>query len=93
MGYVAIHLYREFWAMSKKSLILQAQTMDKENGDDDTFVIDETILSEFDTIQLFSYALALFIGGVVGDIFDLRKLVSAAFMALSISYLLLGLGG
>jgi sugar phosphate permease len=24
-GYVQIHLFREFWAMSKKSMILQAE--------------------------------------------------------------------
>ena len=67
--------------------------MDQQNGANDSFIIDEKVLSEFDTIQLFTYAIALYLGGVVGDIVDLRKLVSAAFLGVSFAFLLLGLGG
>jgi len=35
---VAIHLFREFWAMSKKSMILEAEETDLKDGvDDDSF--------------------------------------------------------
>jgi len=67
--------------------------MDLQNGADGSFVIDETVLSEFDTIQLFTYAIALFLGGVIGDIIDLRKLLSAAYLGASFAFMLLGLGG
>jgi sugar phosphate permease len=56
-------------------------------------VIDEEILSTFDTIQLFTYALALYFGGVIGDIVDIRKLLSFTYLCLGLSYMLLGLGG
>lgn len=44
-------------------------------------------------IQLFTYAIALFIGGVIGDIFDLRKLLTIAYFLLGLCYLMLALGG
>lgn len=85
-------MYREFWAMSKKSLILKAQMVEEKEGENN-FIIDEEVLSEFDTIQLFTYAIALYAGGVIGDIFDLRKLLSGAFALLGLAYFILGLGG
>lgn len=87
-GYVAIHLFREFWAMSKKSLILQSDSVN-----DDSFTIDATVISEFDTLQLFTYSVALFAGGVIGDIVDLRKLMSLTFALLGLAYLMLAIGG
>jgi len=88
---VAVHLFREFWAMSKKSMILQAEKMEEEDKNDN-FIIDKQVLSTFDTIQLFTYSIALYIGGVIGDIVDIRKLLTAAFALLGFSYFLLGLG-
>jgi hypothetical protein len=93
MGYVAIHLFREFWAMSKKSMILEAEEMDLADGkNDDSFLIDKQTLSRFDTIQLFTYSIALYIGGVIGDTFDIRKLLTIAYALLAFAYFLLGLG-
>jgi sugar phosphate permease len=37
--------------------------------------------------------MALFFGGVIGDIFDLRKLLTIAYFLLGLSYLMLALGG
>ena len=75
-------------------MILQAEELDLKDGkNDDNFVIDSKTLSEFDTILLFTYSIALFVGGVVGDIFDIRKILTAAFTALSFAFFLLGLGG
>ena len=50
-------------------------------------------MSIFDTILLFTYSIALFIGGVVGDIFDIRKILTVSFACLSFAYFLLALGG
>ena len=48
---MAIHLFREFWAMSKKSMIMEAEEMDMKDGiNDDSFSIDKQVLSRFDTI-------------------------------------------
>lgn len=60
---------------------------------DSSFTINEEVLSRFDTIQLFTYAIALYLGGVIGDIVDLRKLLSASYFCLGLSYLILGIGG
>ena len=79
--------------MSKKSMILQAEEMDLSDGaNDDSFMIDKKTLSRFDTVQLFTYSMALFIGGVVGDMFDIRKLLTVAYSLLGLAYFLLGLG-
>jgi hypothetical protein len=48
-GYVIIHLFREFWAMSKKSMIMQAEENDMLDKST-TFSIDKETLSVFDTI-------------------------------------------
>lgn len=61
--------------------------------DDNSFVIDEEVLSRFDTILLFTYAIALFVGGVVGDMFDLRKLLALSYLILGFAYMMLGFGG
>lgn len=50
------------------------------------------MLSRFDTIQLFTYSIALFVGGVIGDIYDIRKLLTLAYSLLGFSYFLLGVG-
>ena len=48
---MAIHLFREFWAMSKKSMILEVEEMDMKDGViNDSFTIDKQVLSRFDTI-------------------------------------------
>ena len=56
-------------------------------------LFDEETLATFDTTYLFIYAIATYAGGVVGDIYDLRKLLTFSFFGLSFSYFLLGLGG
>ncbi|CDW72436.1 sugar phosphate exchanger 3 [Stylonychia lemnae] len=81
INYSCIHIYREFWSMSKKSLLSQ----DPE--------LQESTLANFDTTYLFVYSVSTFIGGVVGDIYDLRKLLSFSLAMLSLCYSLLGIGG
>ena len=49
IAYVTIHLFREFWAMSKKSMIMQAEENDM-NDKSKAFSIDKETLSVFDTI-------------------------------------------
>jgi sugar phosphate permease len=61
--------------------------------EEEKFTFDEEIISSFDTVQLFTYAIALFIGGVLGDIVDLRKLLFTVYTGLGFSYLMLALGG
>ena len=58
-----------------------------------SFVIDKEVLSVFDTIQLFTYSIAIFAGGVFGDIFDIRKFLSLCYLGLSFAYFLLAIGG
>ena len=58
-----------------------------------TFTIDKETLSVFDTIQLFTYSIAIFAGGVFGDIFDIRKFLTLCFTGLSFAYFLLAIGG
>eukprot|EP00347_Sterkiella_histriomuscorum_P010034 403338943 len=82
VSYIYIHIYREFWSMSKKALLQQSHSK-----------FDEETLASFDTAYLFVYSVATFVGGVVGDIYDLRKLLSFSMFMLSLSYFALGLGG
>ncbi len=59
----------------------------------DTFTIDKETLSVFDTIQLFTYSISIFAGGVFGDIFDIRKFLTLCLTGLGFSYFLLAMGG
>ncbi len=78
--------------MSKKSMILEAEEQDKLDTTT-SFIIDNETLSVFDTIQLFTYSIAIFAGGVFGDIFDIRKFLTLCYAGLSFSYFLLAVGG
>ena len=44
-------------------------------------------------MQLFTYAISIYAGGVIGDIVDIRKLLTASYFMLGVSYLMLALGG
>lgn len=47
----------------------------------------------FDTVQLFTYSITIFAGGVFGDIFDIRKFLTLCFSGLGVAYFLLAVGG
>ena len=79
---MSVHIFREFWSMSKKSILKE-----------DAYVIDEETLSRFDAIFLFTYAILIFLGGVLGDRWNLRKLLATVYLLLSLSYAMLGAGG
>ena len=66
-SYALLHVYREFWSMSKNALEIEDNNMDSE------------LLSQFDTVYLFTYSLCTFIGGVAGDVINVRILIAASF--------------
>ena len=53
--------------MSKNALEIEDNNMDSE------------LLSQFDTVYLFTYSLCTFIGGVAGDVINVRILIAASF--------------
>ena len=52
-----------------------------------------SILNTFDTADLLAYAIFLYINGVVGEVYDQRKLLTIAYINLSICYMMLGIPG
>lgn len=68
--------------MSKKSILKE-----------DAYVIDEETLSRFDSTFLFTYSVLIFLGGILGDRWNIRKLLASVYLLLSLSYSILGAGG
>ena len=80
-SYSLLHVYREFWSMSKKALELEDNTIDSE------------LLSKFDTVYLFTYSLCTFLGGVAGDVINVRILIAVSTQLQVICFLALGMAG
>ena len=38
--------------------------------------LDKAMMSKFDATQLFCYAISMYVGGVVGDIYDQKKVLA-----------------
>lgn len=68
--------------MSKKPLI-----------NENPSIFTQEILASFDTCYLLVYSIMTFIGGVIGDIYDLRNVLAFSFSMLFIFYGLLGIAG
>jgi OPA family glycerol-3-phosphate transporter-like MFS transporter 3 len=68
--------------MSKKQIV---------SSSDPEFTNEE--LSKFDFAQLLTYALCLYMSGTIGDIFNMRKLLTIAYIGMGISFIVTGLGG
>lgn len=82
IAYALIHFQREFWSLSKPYIT--------EKHPEE---LSKTILSRFDTVQLFFYAVCLYICGVLGDSYDQRKVLSIAFLGLGVFFFLLSVAG
>lgn len=57
MTWVTVHIQREFWAMSKKNIKVAHPDLSK------------TFFGAIDTSLFFTYALAQFFTGAIGDMF------------------------
>lgn len=42
--------------------------------------LDKAMMSKFDATQLFFYAFAMYVGGVIGDIYDQRLVLTICFI-------------
>ncbi|CDW80091.1 sugar phosphate exchanger 3 [Stylonychia lemnae] len=81
LGYAVIHFQREFWSLSKKYITKESKELTKD------------VLSRFDTAQLLTYAIVMYIGGILGDQYNQRIVLTIAYLVLSVAYLLQGLAG
>jgi sugar phosphate permease len=80
-AYALIHVQREFWSLSKP-LITKEQPE-----------LTPTVLSRFDTLQLLTYGICLFIAGMLGDNYNQRIVLSIAFAVQSLFFLMLSFPG
>jgi hypothetical protein len=72
---------REFWSLSKTYIIKERKDFPK------------TVLSRFDSVQLFCFAVGMYVAGTAGDIINQRYLVSSAYVGLAIAVMMAGLAG
>lgn len=77
LAYATIHFQREFWSLSKKYIT-------KEHPD----ALPKDVLSRFDTAQLLTYALVMYISGMLGDSYNPRIVLTIAFAVLSLFFML-----
>ena len=61
-SYGSIHVYREFWSLSKTKI----------EADPSKYHCDKETLSNVDTVNFMVYGLAQFVTGAMGDAFPLR---------------------
>ncbi len=81
LAYATIHFQREFWSLSKKYITKQHAELSKD------------VLSRFDTAQLLTYAIVMYISGMLGDSYNPRLVLTIAFAVLSLFFFLQGLAG
>lgn len=55
--------------------------------------LTKTILSRFDTAQLFCYAMSLYVCGVLGDNYNQRYVLTTGYCGMGLLYAVLSLGG
>lgn len=67
VSWVTVHIQREFWAMSKKNIKVDHPELTK------------TFFGAIDTSLFFTYALAQFFTGAIGDMYAKRKVLSLSF--------------
>jgi MFS family permease len=53
----------------------------------------KTTLSHFDTVELFIFTFAVYVGGSLGDKYDLRKLITISYILLAISCVIFSFAG
>ena len=80
-GLLMIQMEREFWSLSKTYITKEREDFPK------------TVLSRFDSVQLFCFAVGMYIAGTAGDIINQRYLVSGAYVGLAIAVMMAGLAG
>ncbi|CDW83397.1 sugar phosphate exchanger 3 [Stylonychia lemnae] len=83
-SYCSIHFHREFWSMSKVTI-----QNDPNMGKD----LPKDVLSKFDFAQLLSYAICMYASGMIGDRYNQRKLLTVAYLGLSLCFLCQAIGG
>jgi len=81
-AYTIIHLEKQFWSFSKKQIV-QKHPVD----------LSKTILSRFDTSQLFCYAMSLYVCGVLGDNYNQRYVLTIGYCGMTLLYAVLSLAG
>jgi sugar phosphate permease len=80
-AWVTVHIQREFWAMSKKNIKVQHPELTK------------TFFGAIDTSLFFTYALAQFFTGAIGDMYPQRLVLSISFTIQAVLFFFVGVGG
>jgi sugar phosphate permease len=78
---MTVHIQREFWAMSKKSI-------KKEHYD-----ATPTFFGAIDTSLFLTYGIAQFLTGAIGDAFNKRKVLTITFTIQAILFSFVGFAG
>ncbi|TNV82607.1 hypothetical protein FGO68_gene9487 [Halteria grandinella] len=81
MGYSLIHFQRQFWSIGKTYLTDRHPELNK------------SVLSRFDAAELCSYAIFLYVCGIIGDKYNPRILLTIAWFGIGVFFALLALGG
>ena len=83
LSYGSIHVYREFWSLSKPEI------------EDNTgkYHSSKQLLSDVDTMNFMVYGLAQFITGAMGDEFPLRIILPISYLIQSITYAMIAFTG
>ena len=79
--WAAVHIQREFWAMSKKNIKVEHPELSK------------TFFGAIDTSLFFTYALAQFFTGQFGDMFSRRKVLATSFAIQATLFVFIAVGG
>ena len=83
LSYSTIHIYREFWAISKP--VIEANV--------DKYHTSKSILSDVDTVNFMVYGLATFVAGAVGDAYPPRIILPLSYALQAVSYGLIAFTG
>jgi sugar phosphate permease len=67
--YASIHIYREFWSISKASI----------EGNTDKYHVDKSALSKADTTNFIVYGLSQFFNGPLADEYNQRIVLPISF--------------
>lgn len=76
LSYGCIHIYREFWSLSKPVI----------EDNEGKYHSTKKLLSDVDTVNFMVYGLAQFVTGAMGDEFPLRIVLPISYLAQALTY-------
>ena len=80
-AWVAVHAQREFWAMSKKTILEESPGLGAQ------------FFGKVDTSLFLTYATCQFVTGMIGDRIDRRKVLGVSYSIQAVLFGLLGIVG